>query len=235
MREPAAAELPAIVELALILHHPVPGRTLGSVGAADPFSGIAAVIDANRAFHAVLMMLMLAQVTGLLLLARRLSLHRAPVLAGSICCGAATMLLLLATTNDGFVTYEVIARCRASTAGCGDDARASLAMILASVQAFTKLGLVAQSFGFAAFALTLLRSGSRLRLAGMVGVAIALAPLGLLASSAYVGAGSIMKILVAHALFGMGAALLLGSGRLDRVLATTGDDQHVSMVRELSA
>ena len=131
--------LPAVVELALILHHPVPTRTIGAVGAADPFAGIAAVIDANRAFHGVLILLMLAQLTGLLLLARRLGLHRAPVVAGSVLCAVATILLLLATTNDGFVTFELISRCRASAGGCGEGTRAALAIILASVQAFTKL------------------------------------------------------------------------------------------------
>jgi hypothetical protein len=210
--------LPAVVELALILHHPVPARTIGPAGAADPFSGIAAVIGANRTFHAVLIMLMLGQLTGLLLLARKVGLHRPLVVVGSVFCAVATILLLLATTHDGFVTFELISRCRAAAGGCGDGTRAALELILALVQAFTKLGVVAQSFGFAAFAASLLRSGGRLRSAGAAGLVIALAPLGLLPSGDYVGAALIMQILVAQAAFGIGAALLLGSGRLDRLL-----------------
>lgn len=209
--------LPAVVELALILHHPVPPRAVGSAGATDTFGGIAAVIEANRAFHGVLILLMLAQLTGLLLLARRLGLHSAAVVAGSVLCAVATILLLLATTYDGVVTFELISRCRASAAGCGDGTRAALAIIVASVQAFTKLGLVAQSFGFAAFAAALLRSAGPVRLVGVAGIVIALAPLALLASGTYVGAALIMQIIVAHALFGSGAALLLGSGRIHAV------------------
>jgi hypothetical protein len=207
--------VPALAELALILHHPVPARTIGPPGVADPFGGIAAVIGANRTFHAVLILLVLAQLTGLLLLARRLGLHRPTVIAGGVLCAVATILLLLATTFDGFVTFELISRCSASARGCGDGTRAALAMILASVQAFTKLGLLAQGFGFAMLAAALLRSGRPLRFAGTAGVFVALAPLALLASGTYVGAGLIMQILAPHALFGIGAAVLLASGRFD--------------------
>ncbi len=217
--------LPALVELALILHHPVPARTIGSAGPADNFGAIAAVIDANRTFHAVLIMLMLGQLTGLLLLARKLGFHRAPVIAACVLCALATILLLLATGYDGFVTFELISRCRASAAGCGDAAGAGLAMVVASVQAFTKLGVIMQSFGFAALAVAALLRGGHLRLAAMAGLVIALAPLGLLASGAYVGPGLIMQILIAHAVFAMGAALLLGFGRLDSLLATTADHE----------
>jgi hypothetical protein len=217
--------LPAIVELALILHHPVPARTVGPAGAADPFGGIAAVIGANRAFHAALILLMVAQLTGLLLLARKLGIHRVTVIAGSILCAIASILLLIATSYDGFVTFELISRCTASTSGCGDDTRPALAMILAAVQAFTKLGLVGQSFGFAAFAASLLRSPHSLHFAGLAGIVIALAPLALLASGAYVGAAVIMQIVIGHALFGAGAALLLGTGRLHSVLPTAREDR----------
>ena len=227
--------LPALVELALILHHPVPARTIGLRGAADPFGALAAVIDDNRTFHAVLILLMLAQLTGLLLLARRLDLHRPAVVAGSVFCAVAAVLLLLATTFDGFVTFELISRCRASSAGCGDGTRTALAMILASVQAFTKLGLLAQSLGFASFAAVLLRSGRPLSLAGAAGVAVAFAPLALLGSGAYVGAALIMQILVPHVLFGIGAAVLLGSGRLDRLPATGNNDHTAAPIRRMSA
>jgi hypothetical protein len=220
----ALVGVPALCELALILHHPVPARTIGSGGPTDPFSGIAAVIDSNRTFHGVLIMLMLGQLTGFLLLGQRMGLHRALVIAGCVFCSLATVLLLLATTHDGFVTYELISRCRASAAGCNDTTRAALAMVLASVQAFTKLGLAAQSFGFAAFAVALLNRAGQLRFAALAGLVIAAAPLGLLASAAYVRPHLIMQILVGHALFGVGAALLLALGRVDRPLASAGDD-----------
>jgi hypothetical protein len=158
----------------------------------------------------------------MLLLARKLGLHRATVVAGGVLCSVATILLLLATTHDGFLTFELIP-VPASAGGCGDGTRVALAIIVASVQAFTKLGLVAQSFGFAAFAAALLWSRGRIRLAGLAGIVIALAPLVLLASGTYVGAALIMKILVAHALFGTGAALLLGSGRIHGALGFGND------------
>lgn len=216
--------LPAIVELALILHHPVPVRTAGTTAATDPFGGIAAVLGANRAFHAVLILLVVAQLTGLLLLARKLGLHRAHVVAGSMFCALAAIVLLLATAIDGFVTFELISRCRASADGCGADTQAALNMIVASVQAFTKLGLVAQSFGFAALAASLLHGAGRLRSSGLAGLAVALAPLVLLASGTYVGPVVIMQILIAHALFAGGAAVLLGTGRLNLAVPNSGED-----------
>jgi hypothetical protein len=63
----------AVAELALILHHPAPARTTGPSGSADPFGAMAALIEAKRAFHAVLILLTLAQLTGWLLLARSLA------------------------------------------------------------------------------------------------------------------------------------------------------------------
>lgn len=218
--------LPALIQLALILHHPVAAPAPGAAGAADPFAGIAAVIGANRSFHAVLILLLIAQLTGVALLARTLGLHRPLVAAGSICFALAAMLLVLATTHDGFVVFELISRCRASAGGCTGGTRAALDTIMASVQAFTKLGFVAQSFGFAALAGSLLRSGRTLRLFGLAGVALALAPLGLLASGAYVGPAMIMRLLVAHAILGAGAALLLGSGRLTIGGVDVGQPRH---------
>jgi len=86
--------------------------------------------------------------------------------------------------------------------------------------------LTAQSFGFAAFAAALLNRGGQLRLAALAGLVIALAPLGLLASGDYVRPHLIMQILVAHALFGVGAALLLASGRVGRPLTSAGHDHN---------
>jgi hypothetical protein len=223
------------MELALILHHPVPARTTGPAGAADLFGGIAAVIGPNRTFHAVLILLMLAQLTGLLLLARKWGIHRPAVIAGAVLCLAATILLLLATTFDGFVTFELISRRSASASGCGAGTRAALAMIFASVQAFTKLGLLVQSLGFAVLAATLLRSGRPLRIAGAAGIVIALAPLALLASGTYVGVVLIMQILVPHALFVTGAAVLLASGRFDRLAATSDNGLTGAPITRMSA
>jgi hypothetical protein len=215
--------LPALVELALILHHPSAPPAVGSAARTDPFNGIAAVIQANRTFHGVLILLMLAQLTGLVLLARRLGHNSAMVVAGTVLCGIATGLLLLATVHDGFVIFELVSRCRASPAGCGDNARAALTFILASVQAFTKVGLAAQSLGFAAFAAAFYQSAGRLRFAVLTAGVIALIPLPLLASGTYVGAHLIMKVLVGQAVFGTGAALLLGLGRVHAVRSLGND------------
>ena len=207
--------LPALLELAMILHHPVPART-GGGGAAGQFAAIAAVIEANRSFHAILILLLAVQLGGLALLARRLGLRRPWVALGGVFCGLGAVLLLLATALDGFVTHELISRCMRSTGGCAAGTGDSLALILASVQAFTRLGLAAQCLGFAAFAASLLGARGALRLSGLAGAALALAPLLLLASGAYVDAGRILHILIAHALWGAGAAILLGTGRLER-------------------
>lgn len=195
---------------------------VGGPATADPFGGVAAVVERNRTFHAILISLMLAQLTGLLLLARRLGLDRPIVVAGSTVCAVATTLLLIATVNDGFVTYEVIARCRASAAGCNEGTRTAFTIIIASVQAFTKLGIIAQSLGFAIFASAGLNRAAPGRVASLVGVAIASVPLALLASGAYLGPKLIMHVLVFQALFGAGAAVLLGSGRMQPV---PGDSQ----------
>jgi hypothetical protein len=227
--------LPALMELALILHHPVPARTTGPAGAADLFGGIAAVIGPNPHVPRGPDPADAGATDRLAAARRKWGLHRLAVIAGAVLCLAATILLLLATTFDGFVTFELISRRSASASGCGAGTRAALAMIFASVQAFTKLGLLVQSLGFAVLAATLLRSGRPLRIAGAAGIVIALAPLALLASGTYVGVVLIMQILVPHALFVTGAAVLLASGRFDRLAATSDNGLTAAPITRMSA
>lgn len=207
---------PALIQLAVIMHHPVAAPSARAGPGAGSLAGLASVVGANRAFHAVLMLLMIAQLTGLALLARRLGTRRPIVIAGAILCALATVLLLLATTFDGFVTFELVTRCASSQEGCTDGTKSSLALVLASIQAFTKLGFLAQCLGFASFALAVLGTGPRTRIIAALGIAAALAPLAAMGAATYVNVAVIVQVLAFHAAWALGAALLLirDSGQL---------------------
>src|SRR5947209_18961587 len=89
----------ALLELVFVSHHPVapPG---GHGGA--PFAEIQAITKINLAFHAALMVILAGQLLGLVLVARRLGVHRPSVLAGLVFGLLASVMLVVAMTFDGF-------------------------------------------------------------------------------------------------------------------------------------
>ena len=197
----------ALMEVVLVAHHPV--ASFIEQDPANPFGGLAAIMRSNLTFHAILMLVVVGQFLGLLLLARRLGLDRPSVLAATLFCALAAILLVIAMTFDGFVVYELISRCRTSAAGCGGGTADALRLAAAIIQGFTKLGFGAQCLGFIAFASAMWTLGGLARVAAAVCVVAAAAPIVMVTSGAYIGPQQLQEILLLLAFWGLGAAGVL--------------------------
>lgn len=197
----------ALLEVGLVTHHPVIASL--SQDAAGPFGALAAIMQTNLAFHAILMLVAVGQLLGLLLFARRLGLGRPLVLIGSAFCSLATVLLVTAMTFDGFVVFELISRCQSSQTGCAQDAQSSLRLVAAIIQGFTKLGFGAQCLGFTALGLASWSFGRKSRIATVISVMAATAPMVILTSGTYVGPQQLTRILALLAVWGLCVAFIL--------------------------
>jgi hypothetical protein len=196
----------ALLELVIISHHPVAPR---SATGRDAFEGIRAVMRANLGFHAALMLALVAQWVGLLLFAVQLGFARPIVLTGSVLCGIASFMLIAAMTFDGFVTFEIVNKCTVATAGCTPAVAVSLRVVLAVIQAFTKLGFSAQCLGFAPLGCALWANGGMGRWVALACIAAALSPILLLALGGSVGPLQLAQVLGLLAVWGLLVAALL--------------------------
>ena len=199
----------ALLEAVLVTHHPVVGQAEHDSGI--PFGGLAAIMQTNLTFHAVLMLIVVGQLLGLLLLARRLGLNRPLVLVGTIFCSVAAALLVIAMTFDGFVVYELISRCSASAAGCTAATGDGLRLMAAVIQGFTKLGFGAQCLGFIAFGIASWSLGGKARIGAVASVVAAAAPFAILMSGDYVGPEQLTHILALLAGWGLCMAAMLAA------------------------
>lgn len=197
----------ALLEVGLVTHHPVVSSL--DHGAASPFGPLTAIMQTNLAFHAILMLVAVGQLLGLLLFARRLGLARPLVLIGMAFCSLATVLLVTAMTFDGFVVFELISRCNSSASGCTRDAQSSLRLVAAIIQGFTKLGFGAQCLGFIALGVASWSLGRKSRLATVISVVAATAPMAILTSGVYVGPQQLTQILALLAGWGLCMAVVL--------------------------
>lgn len=200
----------AVLELVVITHHPIAPAGNGH----GPLGGIASVANANLAFHAVLMLVLVGQLVGLALFARALGLNRPLVLAGLILVWVASLMLTLAMTLDGFVVSELIGSCSASSPGCTATAAQSLQIVLAMINAFSKVGFGAECLGFAAFSAAIWGAGGQVRVAAAAGVALALAPIALMLPGGRIDPGRLAEILSSHAAWGLCVAAVLARGAL---------------------
>jgi hypothetical protein len=91
---------------------------------------------------------------------------------------------------------------------------ASLRVVLAVIQAFTKVGFGAQCLGFAALASAMWVPGKSARLAAVVCVACSLAPIALIAFGDAIGRTQLAEMLAFLAAWGIIVAAMLASGSL---------------------
>ncbi|WP_309629778.1 hypothetical protein [Brevundimonas sp.] len=212
----------ALLEVVLVTHHPVVSRVEHDSGLA--FDALAAIVQANLAFHAVLMLVAVGQLAGLFLFARRLGLDRPLVLTGSLLCSLATMLIVTAMTFDGFVVYELVSRCSMSAGGCSADVTGALQLVSAIIQGFTKLGFGAQCIGFAALGLASWSLGGKARIGSVLSVMAATAPLAILTSGSYVGPEQLTQILGLLGGWGLCMAIILVAATLPSAGRSFGDN-----------
>lgn len=202
----------ALLEVVLVTHHPVISRVEQNSGLV--FDALAAIVQTNLAFHTVLTLVALGQLVGLVLFARRLGFNRPLVLIGTLLCGLATVLIVIAMTFDGFVVYELVSRCSMSAAGCSADATGALRLVSAIIQGFTKLGFGAQCLGFSALGLASWSLGGRARIGSALSVMAATAPLVILTSGGYVGPEQLTQILALLGGWGLCVTVMLVAATL---------------------
>ncbi|HEU4376886.1 MAG TPA: hypothetical protein VFS02_25540 [Telluria sp.] len=173
--------------------------------------------ETHQLVHIVAMACIGGLTYGFTVLAQRLGLRRAPVLAGLIAYSAGSMLMLVATTIDGFISTDTAALFATKTP---EAVRVGYWMIqtMAGV-ALTDIARVAwvcQSVAALAWAWALLREGGWARVAGLVGmVSGALPAIAVVAVGQQMSATVVAGILLAQAIWNLTAATyLLRAARL---------------------
>ena len=221
--------LPAVLIVAVILHHPVLG-VARNASTDELLAGVSRVAVTNAAFHAAVLLMLSLQAIGLWSFVERLGLDSLLVRAGVFFYAVSTMLLFMAGTVDGFATPMLGLGCNGSSANCAAIVATGISIESGWIQAFTKTGLSMQALGTACWAATLaLTHRGAWRRGGMIGLLVALAPIAQLASNdAAIGPGRLASLLASGCVCMLGAAMFLwtGAATLPRCLgasATNGD------------
>jgi hypothetical protein len=183
----------------------------------DPLSILQSMVQIGP-WHAGVHVVVQACIGGFMfgysVLARRLGMSRAPVLAGLIAYGSGSMLMLVATTIDGFIGPDMAALFATKSAQ-GVQVGYWLVQAIAGV-ALTDIARVAwvfQSIAALAWAWALLGEGGLARKLGMVGlVSGALPAAAVFAAGAHMTESIVVGILLAQAVWNLTAATYLFSG-----------------------
>lgn len=183
----------------------------------DPLSILQSMVkirETHQLVHVVAMACIGGLMFGFTVLSQRLGLRRAPVLAGLIAYAAGSMLMLVATVIDGFISTDTAALFATKTP---EAVRVGYWMIqtMAGV-ALTDIARVAwacQSLAAVAWAYALLREGGLARMPGMIGLASgALPAIAVVAVGQHMTENVVVGILLVQAVWNMTAATYLMRG-----------------------
>jgi hypothetical protein len=186
---------------------------LGAQGS-DPLSVLQSMVkirDTHQLVHIVAMACIGGLMFGFTVLSQRLGLRRAPVLAGLIAYAAGSMLMLVATTIDGFISTDTAALFATKTP---EAVRVGFWIIqtMAGV-ALTDIARVAwvcQSVAAVAWAYALLREGGVARMLGVIGlVSGALPAIAVIAAGQDMTEKVVVGILLIQAVWNLTAATYL--------------------------
>jgi hypothetical protein len=205
--------LPAVLFVAVILHHPVLGVTRNA-SVDEILAGVSRVAVANAAFHVLVLLMLSLQAIGLWSLVERLGLDGIAVRAGVFFYGTSTILLFMAGIVDGFATPTLGFGCNGSSTNCAGIVATAISIESGWIQAFTKTGLAMQAFGIACWAATLaLAMRGAWRVAGLLGFLVALVPLGqLVSNNVAIGPGRLASLIASGCVCTLGAAIFLWTG-----------------------
>ncbi len=210
--------VPALLFIAVISHHPVLSVSRNA-SVDEVVAGVSRIATTNAAFHAVVLLMLSGQAIGLWSFADRLGLDRIVVRSGVFFYGTSTLLLFIAGTVDGFATPMLGYGCGAADpARCAGALAAALSTEFAWIQAFTKVALGMQALALACWSTALaLGWKGRTRLAGLLGILIALVPLVLLISAdVAIGPARLVLLISSGCVWTCGAAVILWTGALAR-------------------
>jgi hypothetical protein len=207
---------------------------LGAQGS-DPLSILQSMVkirDTHQYVHIVAMACIGGLMFGFTVLSQRLGLRRAPVLAGLIAYAAGSMLMLVATTIDGFISTDTAALFATKTP---EAVRVGYWMIqtMAGV-ALTDIARVAwicQSVAAVAWAYSLLREGGTARMLGMIGmVSGALPAIAVIAAGQEMTETVVVGILLVQAVWNLTAATYLLRGA-KQALASASHPAGINLAR----
>jgi hypothetical protein len=167
--------------------------------------------EAHQLVHIVAMACIGGLMFGFTVMSQRLGLRRAPVLAGLIAYSAGSMLMLVATIIDGFISTDLAA---AFVNGSPEAVRAGYWMVQAvagvALTDIARVAWVCQSVAAVAWACALLRERGLTRKLGMLGlVAGTLPAIAVIAVGAGMTATVVVGILLVQAVWNLTAATYL--------------------------
>jgi hypothetical protein len=202
----------ALLSLLAAAHHP-------EVRTHDLAAALQILADQSRLIagvHAILLLLMGAQLVGFYGFARRLGLDRVAVAAGLLLVGAGSAAMLAAAAINGFAVPALASDYRALSPADASAVTVALRLCWQLNQAFAEIGAVAWGLGLLCWSVEL---GFRSGLTRIVGLAGGLAAL---AIAAGVGSGLIrlhvggfIAVIALLTAWSVAAALLMLTRRLD--------------------
>jgi hypothetical protein len=159
--------LVALLSLALIAHHP----TLGHVDSAQAATAeIRKMASLDRMVHGGLLALMALLLGGMLRLTQRLGFQRPAPAFAFVAFALGVVMVSIAAVFDGFVNSDLGERCAKAgvdAAACSATVMDQLRFSATAIQAFTNVGLVAMSAGFALWGVAFLHRRDPKGLAGI--------------------------------------------------------------------
>jgi hypothetical protein len=201
----------ALLSLLAAAHHP-------EVRTHDLAAALQILADQRRLIagvHAILLLLMGAQLVGFYGFARLLGLDRAAVAAGLLFVGAGSAAMLAAAAINGFAVPALAWDYRALALADASAMTVALRLCWQLNQAFAEIGAVAWGLGLLCWSAELARRPGLTRIVGLAG------GLAALAIAAGVGSGSIrlhvggfIAVIGLLTAWSVAAALLMLTGRL---------------------
>jgi len=183
----------------------------------DPLSilqSMVAIRESHQLVHVVAMACIGGLMFGFTVLAQRLGLRRAPVLAGLIAYGAGSMLMLVATIIDGFISTDTAALFVTKSP---EAVRVGYWLIQAvagvALTDIARVAWVCQSLAAVAWSLALLRDTGWARKVGMAGVVIGALPgVAIVVAGANMTQTLVVGVLLLQGVWNLGAAACLLAG-----------------------
>jgi hypothetical protein len=188
-----------------------------SARGSDPLAilqSMVALRDTHQLVHIVAMACIGGLTLGFTVLAQRLGLRRLPVLAGLIAYSAGSMLMLVATIIDGFISTDTAALFATKSP---EAVRVGYWMIQAlagvALTDIARVAWVCQSVAAVAWSLAMLRDAGLARKAGVVGLVTGALPgVAVVAVGAHMTEIVVVGILLVQALWNLTAATYLLRG-----------------------
>lgn len=189
----------------------------------DPLSILQSMVkirEAHQLVHIVAMACIGGLMFGFTVMSQRLGLRRAPVIAGLVAYAAGSMLMLVATIIDGFISTDMAALfVNKSPEAVRSGYWMIQAMAGAALTDIARVAWVCQSMAAVAWACALLRERGLTRKLGMAGlVSGALPAIAVVAVGSRMTATVVVGILLIQAVWNLTAATyLLRGAKLARV------------------